>query len=104
MKLDELAQLPESWLDEQVLGEAREHGWLAHHVRDSRLNAGDAGFPDWVLTRRGRVVIVELKTQRGRLEAAQKEWLGHMGHRPATEVYVWRPSDYDDRIIREVLR
>lgn len=103
MTPEELRQLDEEWLAQQLVGEAKAAGWLAHHVRDSRLNLGDAGFPDWVLARRGRLIIAELKTERGRVDPAQKEWLGHMGTRPVTEVYVWRPTDYDNRRIREVL-
>jgi len=101
-----LAAIDEAYLEQQVLGTAKEQGWLAHHIRDSRrVLMGDAGFPDWVFARAGRIVIAELKRQDGQLDSRQKLWLHELGHggEPQAEVHVWRPSDWDDRSIKQVL-
>jgi hypothetical protein len=54
---------------------------------------GDVGFPDLVLARGGRVVFMELKSQRGVVSAAQRRWIDALqgsGH----EAFVVRPSDW----------
>jgi hypothetical protein len=66
-------------------------GWRTAHWHDSRrevtrasgqrLVIGDkdsTGFPDIVAVRRGRLLIAELKSERGRLSTAQKEWLAEL--------------------------
>src|SRR5260370_383296 len=98
-----LAALDEAFLEQQVLGDAHELGWMAHHIRDSRrVLMGDPGFPDWVFARSGRIVIAELKREAGELKDNQRRWLealqgnaviggsiaaGHPG--PSAEVHIW---------------
>lgn len=70
--------------------------WLWFHDMDSRRNK--AGLPDLILVRGGRLVLVELKTELGRLRASQRDWLAALKSveeraQGAVEVYVWRPSD-----------
>ncbi len=77
---------------------ASDLGWLDYHTHDSRRS--EAGFPDLVLVRE-RVVYVELKTNKGRLTAAQKDWIDRLKEAGA-EVRVWRPSDW--ATIEEVLK
>ena len=62
---------------------------------------GDPGCPDIVAVRVFRVVVVELKTAKGRVEHAQQAWLDAWAAAGA-EVYVWRPADLDR--IKEALR
>lgn len=52
-------------------------GWRWHHARraDSALTMGHQGFPDLVLARDGRVVFIELKTERGVTTTEQRRWL-----------------------------
>jgi len=112
-----LRRLSEAYLDQQVLGIAHENGWKAYHVRDSRrVIQGDTGYPDWTLARDGKVVLMECKTEAGRLEPAQVEWLealgwpgfddqwGQWGLVTLPHVYVVRPSDWDERRIHAVLK
>jgi hypothetical protein len=67
---------------------------------------GANGFPDLLMVRRGRMVIAELKREKGsRVAPAQQKWLDALalvaantpmverGYR-AIEVYLWRPSDW----------
>ena len=65
-----------------LLAVARGLGWRVVHYMPARTAAGwrtatqgDIGFPDCVLVRRGRLVIWELKTERGTLRQGQHEWL-----------------------------
>ena len=95
-------------LARQVRDLARQFGWLHVHFRPAKTErgwrtpfSGDAGFPDMVLARRGRVVFVELKRDGRKPEPEQVRWLDHLGA-GAAEAYVWTPSDFD-RIV-EVLR
>jgi hypothetical protein len=64
-------------------------------------DVGSKGFPDIVAVRRDRILFVELKSQKGRFQDGQKEWLHDLANAGA-EVYTWRPSDYDD--MQEVLK
>ncbi len=119
-----LAGIDEAYLEQQVLGDAKELGWMAHHIRDSRrVLMGDPGFPDWVFARSGRIVIAELKAEAGELKGHQRSWLEALtgatairGGSTATvrallsapqeidaTVHLWTPTDWDSRAIRRVL-
>lgn len=116
-----LRRLSEAYLDQQVLGIAWENGWKAYHVRDSRrVIQGDTGYPDWTLVRMSpdgmpQVVFIECKTEQGKVEASQKEWLeaaAWLGEQDQWDqepeqgirAYVVRPSDWDERRIHAVLQ
>lgn len=97
-----------------VLDYAHVQGWRSAHFHDSRRqvrerdgkvrtvgDAAAAGFPDLVLVRRDRLVIAELKREKGRLLPTQVDWLTDL-ERTDAEVYLWRPADWSQ--IEEVLR
>jgi Holliday junction resolvase len=100
---DLILQLSEKELQQRIIDRARALGWLVYHTYNSRHSA--AGFPDLVLARDGRVLFVEVKSEKGRLTKAQKEWLSVLYDEPwignpalqseydSHQVYVWRPSD-----------
>jgi hypothetical protein len=100
-------------------------GWKVHHDRpalDPRQGfewrtalEGDAGFPDLVLAKAGRIIFAELKTELGKTSSLQAEWLEHLAgiHWPPASsssttitiegealteltIAVWRPSDIQD--------
>lgn len=75
-------------------------GWLVYHAHDSRRST--PGFPDLVLCRRGRLIFAELKSQRGALSAAQREWGFALSLTGCVEYYRWRPADRPEleRILR----
>lgn len=92
-----------------VIRAARIHGWLVHHCRAARTAdgwrtpvQGNRGFPDLVLVKPGRLILAELKAQRGRLAAEQVVWRGVLELGPA-EVYEWRPADWLSGAIQAVL-
>lgn len=82
----------------RVVKFARDHGWMVYHTLVSK--GSEPGFPDLVLVREW-VIFAELKTDRGRLTKAQKDWLEALQD-ATTKVYVWRPSDWDEvvRVLR----
>ena len=65
------------------------------HVR------GQNGFPDWLAVG-SRVLLFELKKERGKLRPEQREWIGRL-RQAGAEVYVWRPTDWLDGTIGEIL-
>lgn len=103
-----VAPITEREWQEQVTDLAALLGWEWMHLRAARTARGwrtpvsgtiGTGFPDLVLSRE-RLVLVELKSDHGRLSPEQRAVHQALG-RAGAEVYVWRPGDWD-RIV-EVL-
>ena len=67
--------------------------WFIYHTYDSRRS--QAGFPDLVLAKNGRVIFAELKTKKGRVRPDQQMWLDELEKHRGIEVYLWRPADMD---------
>jgi hypothetical protein len=74
-------------------------GFLTYHTHDSRRS--EPGFPDLILAKTGargkpgRLLMVELKTNTGKLSKDQQTWLSILAHTvPGIEVYAWRPRDW----------
>jgi hypothetical protein len=86
-----------------VIDLARLTGWRVHHTRPALTRRGrwltpiqgDAGFPDLVLVRAGRVIFAELKRNGARPTPAQRGWLGALQACAGVEVYLWTPNDWD---------
>jgi hypothetical protein len=73
-----------------------------YHGRDSRLNPGASGFPDWVLAGPGGAAVRELKSEDGVLSGEQRAW-GRLMRAAGWDWQVWRPSDLlSGRIEREI--
>lgn len=109
------ASLSEAVFQARVVEVARWHGWsLKYHTLHAR--GSDAGWPDLVLgrprqgsldapreplplpeldRRRGLVLFVELKAEKGRVSPAQRVWLEHL-HDCGLLVALWRPSDWQE--------
>lgn len=75
----------------QVLWVANFCGWWCWHDNDSRRNR--AGFLDLLLIRGGRLIWVELKTNRGRLRSAQRDMIARL-REAGQDVRLWRPRDW----------
>lgn len=100
---------------EKHFGQQVEHllnlfGWRWYHPSPAFRPSGAfsdsfhgmKGFPDYIAVRRGRLVIAELKNEKGRVTADQHEWLDELGRVPGIEVFTWRPQQLEE--IREILR
>ena len=105
------AAMTEAELTQNVLDLARALGFLAFHARDSRRS--EPGFPDILLVGHGRILVVECKTEKGKLRPAvmgkrrmlpgQQDWLDAFAECGA-EAYLWRPSAWLDGEIERVLK
>lgn len=113
---------PEAAFQGQVIEIAHLYRWRVAHFRPAQTSRGwrtpvaadGAGFPDLVLIRPPELIIAELKSEKGTLSPAQREWVGELTlveeaiaqaagqppHRRLFEVNVWRPSDFDDIVKR----
>jgi VRR-NUC domain len=77
----------------QVLDLATLHGWRHFHALNMR--GSDAGWPDLVLCRPPELLVVELKSETGRLGEIQREWLDAL-RACGVETALWRPGDFEN--------
>jgi hypothetical protein len=78
----------------QIQEAAAYAGWrLQYHTHDSRRSA--EGFPDLVLIHEklGRLVVAELKSEKGRVPPEQVRWIKGLRN-AGVAAYIWRPSDW----------
>lgn len=92
-------------------GLARVYGWRIAHFRPAMTSRGmrtavsadGAGFPDLVMLRGDRQLVVELKSDDGKVADDQKEWL-YAFAAANVDTYVWRPARWHDGAIERALR
>lgn len=84
----------------QVTDLAKLFGWLSYHPYLSIHSA--RGWPDLALVRPPRLILAELKAEKGKTTEHQDRWLGLLRQCTGIEVFVWKPSDIE--AIAEVLR
>lgn len=84
----------------QVRDLSRMLGWSTFHPFLSKWS--ERGWPDIVLCRPPRLILAELKSDRGTLTADQERWQELLRACPGVEVAVWRPVDL--QAIAELLR
>ena len=80
----------------QIIDLCKLFGWLYY-----RAWISPSGYPDIILVRPPRVILVELKTEKGQPTESQWIWLYTLQHCPGVECYLWRPSDFE--AITEIL-
>jgi hypothetical protein len=97
-------QVSEAEWQQQVVDLAKICGWRVLHVYALR-RAGSyrtptttVGWPDLVLVRGERMIVAELKTQKGKLSAEQQGWLDALALVEGVQVFVWRPADQEEVI------
>ena len=94
------AQLTERQWQSQVTSVAKELGWRIFHDGDS-IRSGP-GWPDLVLAKPPRLIFAELKTSKGKVRPAQKEWLDALTA-CGQQVHIWRPEHWDE-VLQELTR
>ena len=94
--------MTEEKLQEAVVRLAVELGWRWHHQRISVRSP--AGWPDLVLCRPPRLLVVELKSTKGVVSRAQQDWLAALAGCDGVEIAVWRPEQWQDGTIERALR
>lgn len=87
-----------------IINLARRYGWMIHHdlpalSRDGRwatYTQGDVGFPDLLLVHpnKGQMLVLELKSQRGKTTTSQDNWLNAFAL-AGIENHVVRPFDLE---------
>lgn len=77
---------------------AKQMGWKRYHTY--RSDRSEPGWPDDALVRE-RLILVEWKTEKGKLSDAQKDWIRALLN-AQVEVYVCRPRHLEQ--LAEVLR
>lgn len=85
-----------------IIDAAKLFGWRVHGERPAVSRGwstpikGDPGWPDLVLARPGRLLIVELKRKPNRVEPAQQVWLDLLSTIPGVQTQVvWVPEELD---------
>ena len=107
--------MSEAQLQQAAIEAAKMHGYLVTHFRPGQSSSGkwttpiqgDAGFFDLALARPGkpgRLLCVELKSQKGRINEAQQRWFDALTYAPPVETYLWTPSQWLDGTILKILR
>jgi hypothetical protein len=93
-------------------GLARVYGFRIAHFRPAMTSRGmrtpvsadGAGFPDLVMTKGSRLLVVELKADNAaRVPVEQIAWLQAFRDAGA-EAWIWRPSHWHDGTIERELR
>jgi hypothetical protein len=86
----------------RIIDTAHLYHWKVTHFRPARTERGwrtpvqgDAGFVDLVLAKAGQVLLVEVKTDRGRVRPDQLEWAMEIG----PSYRLWRPADWDQILL-----
>jgi len=100
--------MTENEFQQQIIDYARMNGWRIFHAQTSRIQRKDGsvyyatagiadskGFPDLILLRDGRIVVVEVKAEKGKCSPEQLDWLNAWDMTEA-DMYVWRPSDWPE--------
>ena len=104
----------ESDFQRQTIQFAQMHRWKVAHFRTMRtfkgnyitpVQADGAGWLDLICVRLSRLIIVEIKSEKGKLSPAQKMWfdiLQPLADAGKIELYLWRPSQWKE--IEVILR
>ncbi len=88
------ARTNEKQWQKRVEGALRQYGFLVYHTLRSK--GSTPGFPDICAVKGERLLYVELKTEKGKLSEHQRAWLDALAAVPCAEVFVWRPSQFDE--------
>ncbi|MFA5048910.1 MAG: hypothetical protein WC516_07855 [Patescibacteria group bacterium] len=109
MKENKLKVSEESF-QRTVIDLAHTYGYKVAHFRKARKSNGDwitpvgadgKGWLDLILANKDKrdFIVAELKSEDGKMTKEQKMWFGTL-KQCCHSVYVWRPSDYEDIVLR----
>jgi hypothetical protein len=94
------AEVTERDFQAEVLRAAQLLKWRCYHTLDSRGSA--AGYPDLTLVRGKRLIMAELKRQKGTVTNAQQAWLDDLARVETLDTFLWKPADWNQ--VEETLR
>jgi hypothetical protein len=85
--------LTEKQWQAQVTDLAKVYRWAVYHTQISKWS--EAGWPDLALCRPPRLILAELKSDKGKTTEGQRYWLNLLDGCPGVETHLWRPADFD---------
>lgn len=94
-----LSPLTERQWHYQVTDLAHLRSWWVYHPVLSKWS--EPGWPDLTLIRGPRMVLAELKSDRGKVTPAQRKVFALLDGVEGIEAYVFRPADFDR--VKEIL-
>jgi hypothetical protein len=94
------AAMSERDFQAQVIAYAELLGWMVYHTHDSRRS--NPGWPDLALVRGHRLLLWELKSEKGRVSPEQQDYIVRLIQVRVVEAGILRPSDWPE--IEETLR
>lgn len=89
----QLAKVRETPFRQDIQTLAKLRHWLWYHTYDSRRST--PGFPDLVLIKAPRMLLIECKTETGTVTTDQHEWLDQASRCTQISAEVWRPRHWD---------
>ncbi len=98
-------KVTEREFQDQIVELGHLYHWQIAHFRPARkldgswatpVSADGKGWPDLVLVRGDRVIFAEAKSENGKLSQEQREWLDLLKATKGVEVYLWKPSIFED--------
>ena len=96
----DVIKVSEKDFEKQIRQLAKMFGWSYYHPFLSKWS--ERGYPDVTLCRPPRLIMAELKSDKGKLSPAQAQWLWMLRKVPGIEVRIWRPRMLER--IAEILR
>jgi Holliday junction resolvase len=88
------ARATEAEYQAQLVQAARLLGYSVYHTTFSI--GSDRGFPDLVIVGHNRLIVLEVKSEKGKVRPGQQEWIDAFASVPGVVARVVRPSDEDD--------
>lgn len=89
-------RVSEKVLQQQVEQLLLSHGWSSFHdLSGATSGSASMGFPDLVCIRGAEQLVLELKTEIGRVSLEQRQWLKRFELVKTSEARIIRPSDLD---------
>ena len=100
IKIDQVDKLKitEKEFRQQVLDLGRLLGFKCYFTWGSFHSP--AGFPDLAMVKGRRLIFAELKSEKGVMTWAQTEWLKDLEATGKCEVFIWRPSDWEEIVAK----
>lgn len=92
--------LTEKQFEAQIKEIAKLFDWRYYHTW--RSIHSPAGYPDVCMVRLSKIIYAELKSEKGKVSQKQQEWLDDLLATGKVEVYLWKPSQFEE--IVEILR
>lgn len=81
----------EADIQSAIVADAQMLGYLVYHTYDSRRCV--PGFPDLVIVGYGHLIVLEIKTDRGRVSEAQRQWMTQLSA-AGVDVRLYRTSEW----------